>query len=597
MMWKTINEITNHKKRPSSDIKRLKNDNGVESHSPSEIANCLNNYFNSIGHDMANKIPQHLTASSDPVDLIRVSPTQSMYLFNTSVEEVLKLISLLKLSKAPGMDGISNYIIKITADIIAPILTTLFNDCQKKGIFPDPLKIAKIVPIHKGGPKDNPTNYRPISLLPQIGKIFEKILEKRIVKFCNKYNIITSHQFGFRKGFSTELAVLKIKSILLKNLDQKKHTCTIFLDLAKAFDSVDHNILLKKLEKYGIRGTPLKLIRSYLSGRQHLVRVGNSESELRILDIGVPQGSVLGPLLFLLFINDLPNCSKFKVLLFADDTCLSLESNNFKQLQKEANKELKKINRWLTINKLTLNISKSKFMIVKRHTKDNIENVQLKINGKKLERCSSYKYLGIYIDEKLEWKTHVKYVCEKVGRASGMLARLRYCVNRDLLKEVYYALVSSHLSYCNIVWGKASKGVLKPLVQLHEKIIRIMSFCPYGTHETAHIFADMNILNINQINTLEKAKFIYKHQNNKLPSSFDDYFHNVNEINNRISRNSATGNINIYPTVGRTCYGHKLLQNEGASIWNSIPNVIRNCETVKTFAKNMKTHLIRQIYA
>ena len=220
--------------------------------------------------------------------------------------------------------------------------------------------------MHKGGEKSNPTNYRPISLLPQFGKLLEKIIKERLTTFLNENDIITKHQFGFRESHSTELAITSIHDDLLENLDNNSITCTIFLDLAKAFDSVDHEILLRKLEKYGIRGVALKLMTSYLENRQHKTKCNEVESVLKILGIGVPQGSVLGPLLFLLFINDLPNVSKFMVKLFADDTLLAMSGNDIRTLEKNANIEMKKISKWFSNNKLTLNVDKSKFMLVRR---------------------------------------------------------------------------------------------------------------------------------------------------------------------------------------------------------------------------------------
>ena len=238
---------------------------------------------------------------------------------------------------------------------------------------------------------------------------------------------ITDNQFGFRKSHSTELAVIDIQNTLLQNLDNNKMTCTIFLDLAKAFDSVNHNILLKKLERYGIRGMPLKLMQSYLSNRQHLTKLDGIKSSLKLLEIGVPQGSVLGPLLFLLFINDLPLVTDFNVKLFADDTFLSLEGNDL--TQRKANTELRKVSKWFSENKLTLNVSKSKYMIIRRGYRKSDNIFSLKFNGKKMEQCSTYKYLGLHIDEKMNWKNHVKYLCEKLSKMCGIFAKLRHCCN------------------------------------------------------------------------------------------------------------------------------------------------------------------------
>ena len=282
---------------------------------------------------MANSIHDPNLNTNSAVEHIPMVE-ESITLKPTNLEEISKLIKQLEIHKAPGSDGISAYIVKKTENLIAPKLVKLFNDCIETAVFPTILKIAKVIPLHKGGEKCEPTNYRPISLLPLFGKLFEKVLQKQFITHLTKNNILTDHQFGFRESHSTELAITSIYDTLLKNLDNNLMTCTVFLDLAKAFDSVDHEILLKKLERYGIRGNALELMKSYLTDRQHLTKCNGIESELRGIEIGVPQGSILGPLLFLIFINDLPSVSKFNVKLFADDTFLSIQDNNIKKLEK-----------------------------------------------------------------------------------------------------------------------------------------------------------------------------------------------------------------------------------------------------------------------
>ena len=585
--WETVNEITNHKVRKKTQIASLKDEKGQVIRKSIDIANRLNQHFNSIGNKLAKEIKpvssMATVCSPDP-------PENSVYMFGAKIDEIQKLIKELKSNKAPGIDEINNYIIKVSAITIIPILLKLFNCCMNIGYFPDKLKIAIIVPLHKGGERSDVLNYRPISLLPILGKLFEKIIKKRFTKFLDKYSLINPHQFGFRKGYSTELAVAEVQNLLLKNLDDRKISCAVFLDLAKAFDTVDHQLLLGKLKRHGIRGCALSLIKSYLSNRKHLVKINGVESSFLTLNIGVPQGSVLGPLLFLIFINDLPYYTNLKVKLFADDTMLTMESDTYTDLQTNVNLEINKVHRWLCANKLTLNITKSKYMIVTNKKKPTEGEFRVKINGVDIEKCSSYKYLGVYIDENLNWKAHVDYICGKITKVCGMLSKLRHCVGYDILKMVYYALVTSHLQYCNLVWGNADETTLKPLQTLQNRIVRIMTFAPFSSHNVNQIYDDLEFLNLSQIHKLSKAKFVYKHTNGLLPSNFNDYLCSVENTHSYTLRSSTNG---CYRQIlGKTNQSYKMIQFDGAKLWNTIPRNIKTAESLKTFALVYKLFLL-----
>ena len=329
-----------------------------------------------------------------------------------------------------------------------------------------------------------------------------------MMNFLSENSILSEEQFGFRPKFTTEYAILDIYEKIINNLDNSLSTCAIFLDLAKAFDTVSHDILLQKLEVYGIRGTSLKFFKSYLENRYQFVKIDNAKSIISLIEFGVPQGSILGPLLFLLYINDLPKATNLFTKLYADDTFLCAQNSDLKLLESEMNLELEKVYNWMCSNRLTLNISKSKSMIITK--KRNILPMSLKINNTELEQCNSYKYLGVIFDKDLNWKPHVDYICGKVSRSIGGLASLRHRTSISVLREVYHALVNSYVQYGILIWGNASQETLQPLNVLLNKAVRIITFAPFGPLDLEPIYRDLEFLTLNQSFILERGKFMYK---------------------------------------------------------------------------------------
>ena len=261
--------------------------------------------------------------------------------------------------------------------------------------------------------------------------------------------------------------------------------------------------------------------------------------------------------------------------------------DDLKVLQTKANIELKKVSKWFSVNKLTLNVSKSKFMIIRRGYKKLSNPFVLKFNGKKMDQCATFKYLGIHIDEKLNWKTHVKYLCEKLSKMCGMFAKLRHCCNKPLLRIIYFALVESHLQYCNIIWGSASEKTLAPLLKLQDKIVRIMCFAQPESSRIEDLYSDLKLLDLNQLNKLAKAKFVYKFKNKKLPKRFDNFLTTQNS-HHRYSLRST--NTQEYKCIwGKSNFGMKMLQYEGVQLWNALPDDVRNAESLRNFSKRFKT--------
>ena len=346
--------------------------------------------------------------------------------------------------------------------MIAPILCEIFNLFIKTGEYPDPLKIAKVIPIFKKGDPSLASNYRPISVLSCINKIYEKILFRRLYNFLEKYNILYEFQFGFRQGHSTEHALVEIIDKIKQAIDNNELTCGLFLDLSKAFDTVNHEILLYKLDHYGIRGPALKLIKNYLTNRKQFVKIGKNKSELRPISCGVPQGSVLGPLLFILYINDLHKaCSTGNIRIFADDTNVFFKCKDIKEITRIGSLLMIQLHQWFKSNKLTLNAEKSNFVVFrsKRNKQTNIPD-QLQFENQKISRKNSVKYLGVILDEHLTWNEHILDLCNKLKRHFKTFYCIRRYLNKEQVKSIYYALIYSHIKYGITVYGSASKNLI-----------------------------------------------------------------------------------------------------------------------------------------
>ena len=281
---------------------------------------------------------------------------------------------------------------------------------------------------------------------------------------------MTDKQFGFRKNISTEMALSNVHQSFIHNFEQGLITCSVFLDISKAFDSVNHSILLHKLQCYGVRGIPLQLLENYLSGRSQFTLSNNHQSSLLPITCGVPQGSVLGPFYFSVFINDLPNTTNMQTTLFADDACFNLGHQCVQTLEKLVNIELDKLSLWFKENKLSLNVGKTNFVMIHRR-RQNIR-LQLKLNGALLEQKDSIKYLGVVIDQKLNWKSHITNCTAKLGKCLWAINKLRQYTTIPILKLVYFALAYPHIQYCISSWGGACKTSLQPLFVKQKIIIK-----------------------------------------------------------------------------------------------------------------------------
>ena len=410
-----------------------------------------------------------------------------------------------------------------------------------------------------------------------------------MITFLEKHGVLTSCQHGFSTNDSTDLAVTSIYDKLLDNMSKNQYTCSIFLDLSKAFDTVDHKILLHKLYNSGFRGKIWNFLQSYLSGRRQCTKVGQNVSKLCQVSCGIPQGSVLGPLLFLVYVNDLPNASYFDTTLFADDTNLHLSNKNLNQLQIDVNNELKKIDYWMKINKLSINYSKINYMIICRNP-TYVNNFSIVINGINIKRTNSIRYLGVIIDEKLCWDKHIFSICSKLSQVCGIIFKLRHYVPLNTLRIIYYALFYPKLQYSLINWGRTSNKFLN-LISVHQiKFIRASLFC---TNRSAinPMYTKFGVLQLKDVIKLEHAKFMYRYENNMLPCSFDNYFTKLENVHNHKTRYKMNNGF-FLPRV-KTNFGKKRTHFLCVKIWEEIPQETKSL-SFYGFKKQFKKKLIKQ---
>ena len=459
------------------------------------------------------------------------------------------------------------------------------------------MKIAKVIPIFKSGSVVDVNNYRPISLLSIFDKIIEKLMYKQLYDFLSNNDILFNNQFGFRKNLSTSLALMQITERIRKSIDNKKFGCGIYIDLSNAFDTVNHEILLKKLDHYGVRGSSLNWFRSYLCNRKQYVFLNGESSSLETLTCGVPQGSVLGPLLFLIYINDLPNISdKLEFFLFADDTNIYFEHESLNKLEKIINLELKKLSNWLIINRLSLNISKTNHLIFHPFNKKVNKKVTLIINRKAITEKQQIKYLGIMIDSTLTWKGQVDKVCLSMSRTIGMIYKIRPYVNKKILLMIYYCLVYPHLTYAIEVWGNAGSTLINRIYILQKRIVRAILYkdirdINYCLPPSDPLFIDLKVMKIHNIFRYRLLTFVFKCMNNLHTITFRNWFQFVSNVHKYSTRSVSTCNLYL-PRVRTVRYGLNSIKFNGPLTWNDLPNNIKNIRELSKFNYRLKEHLL-----
>ena len=542
------------------------------------ITETFNQYFLNVGAKLAKKIkPSNVNYNT----FLPGQFKNSLYFYPTDASEVISVCNTLKNKNSSGHDKIVSWVAKTTIDIVAEPLADIINCSLETGIVPDEVKIAKVIPVYKAGVKNEFSNYRPISILPFFSKIFEKIVYTRLINYLNKADVLTSSQYGFRKKSSTYMALVDICEQITNSIDNRDYCAGVFIDLSKAFDTIDHTILLTKLQHYGIRGITLDWFKNYLTNRVQFVSIENVNSSNGYITCGVPQGSILGPLLFLIYINDICcSSSVLNFILFADDTNLFYSSKSITELQQVLNNELAALSEWFKANRLSLNIDKTSYILFCANNARRVPELsfELFIESIKVKRVESCKFLGVYLDEKMTWKNHIEQITSKMSKTVGIISRTKHILPKYVLHTLYYTMIFPYLHYCNIVWASTYPSRLEKIFVLQKRIIRIISACKYRDH-TSNCFKELHILKFPDINFLQTALFMFKVDRNLLPSHLIKSFYQNSEIHHYCTRSSDNYHLeSVNTNMKRFSFNHK-----GPILWNSIPPSIHALNNINKF--------------
>ena len=566
MLWKGIRSLVNINNSSKKDIKLI-NNKGKNITDPKVIADLFNEYFINIGPSIDNMIkkPKHQYNEY----MAKVLVNQTFFLSPVIPSEIFNIIQAIDLNKSLGPNSLPIYILKICNNFYSEKLCEIANISFITGIFPDLCKVAKVIPIHK---KDNPLlceNYRPISLLPVFSKIFEKLIYKRMYAFIEKNKLIYKQQFGFRSKHSTTHALISTTESIKSLIDSGNIVGGVFIDLQKAFDTVNHNILCEKISYYGFRGISQLLIKSFLTNRKQYVSINGFNSSEKNVICGVPQGSTLGPLLFLLYINDLHYSMNYSIAShFADDTCITFSAKKIKTVETVLNCDLKILSDWLKANRLSLNVDKSKLILFKSKRKIIPENsFSIKLNGHRLETTDNVKYLGLYLDKNLSFDYHINQLSKKLGRANGILAKLRHFTPKDTLISIYYSIFYSHILYGCPVWSLTSVNNLQIISVLQKKCLRIINFAQFNSH-TNKLFFDNKIIKLEDIIKLQLMKLVFDFKHKNLPDELSNLFRLNSEINSYYTRNVSNEGLFI-PKIKTKSFGINSLKYSAPTMWNS----------------------------
>lgn len=580
--WSLIRELS-HRSHADTNIEIVREGNTITE--PLAVANAFNDYFRDAPVQNMQELASHGRTMED---FIGNSSGRTIFLEPMTFEEVSNIIKYkIKYKASSGPDNIPPYLIKQIHTAIVPILTYLINLSFLQGKFPDHLKVARLIPVPKASDSSEMGNYRPVSITSCFAKIYEYSFMSRLQRFLDKCEILHVKQHGFRSGSSTRTAISAFYGCLINFLEDGEYPIAVYLDLSKAFDCVCHELLFDKLEKYGIRGVALSWIKSFISDRYQFVSIKHYvnnivreyASDTQSISVGVPQGSILGPLLFILFINDIisvPGQDAY-MTLYADDIALLISDRNESLVKQKCNDVATNIYNWCCLNKLYINASKTNFMRFHPYqfTPEDSFYVDININNSSISPVSSFKFLGIFLDELLNWRTHCQYIIKRLNSLCYLFRNIKSVLDLGQLVNMYHAHVSSRLRYGVIFWGSSS--LANDVFIAQKRIIRTMA--GLRTRDSCKpFFLSAKIMTLRSILIFELAVIIHESKSH-LPIHRD--FH---EYNTRSKDNLVT------PLL-RLTISQKSPEALGIKIYNKLPLSYRSLNMTQ-FKRQLHTLLV-----
>ena len=572
--WKTLNDLMGRKRK--SCIKYLLNGND-EIHDDKGIADLFNNYFTNIPLTLDSMIPN---SSIDPTSFISVNLQSYLSEFQPCTPfEVSSIISNLKITKE-NKNSVPINLIIVNKDLLSVVISNMINHAMTQCVFPDCLKVARIVPVLKNGDPRITGNYRPIAISPWLSKVFEKILYTRIIDHVAFNDILSPQQFGFRRQTSTLDAIIHFTEFIYENLNNKNSTLSIAIDYSKAFDTVNHDILLHKLECYGVRGDCLQLLASYLRDRRQAVCIRGTYSDYKTTNISVPQGSILGPLLFILYVNEIPTISdRFVATMFADDCTLTFANSLISNLINDCNEDLAMFKLWSDANRLTINASKTNCLFIS-NVSETPPPGSIFIDENVLNFVSEVKFLGVIIDDQVKYDQHIIYIRKKISKSIGIIYRIKQFIPLSCLRNLYFSLIHPFFLYCLPIFGATYDTHIEPLILLQKRAIRILSNSDPFAH-TEPLFRLHDILKLRDLYKYSLGIFAYNNQDilQNFSRSHDHFTRNRDELLRPLDRLRST---------------EQSVVSSAVKLWVDIPADVKDSVNELAFKMKYKKILISQ---